>query len=172
MPADDGTWRITGTKIFISFGEHDMADNVIHLVLARTPDAPPGTKGISCFIVPKFLVAEDGSPGDRNDVTCVSIEHKMGIKASPTCVMSYGEDGGAVGYLIGEQNAGHALHVHDDEQRPALGRARGPRRWPSGPIRTRWPTPRSGARVGRRERRPARRRSSSSTPTSGGCCSP
>jgi 3-(methylthio)propanoyl-CoA dehydrogenase len=105
-PADDGTWRITGTKIFISFGEHDMADNIIHLVLARTPDAPPGTKGISCFIVPKFLVDDDGTLGDRNDVACVSIEHKMGIKASPTCVMSYGDQGGAVGYLIGEANQG------------------------------------------------------------------
>jgi alkylation response protein AidB-like acyl-CoA dehydrogenase len=105
-PADDGTWLITGTKIFISFGEHDMAENIIHLVLARTPGAPPGTKGISCFIVPKFLVNDDGSLGARNDVTCVSIEHKMGIKASPTCVMSYGEDGGAVGYLIGEENRG------------------------------------------------------------------
>jgi len=107
VPADDGTWRITGTKIFISFGEHDMAENIVHLVLARVPDAPPGTKGISCFIVPKHLVNEDGSLGPRNDVTCVSIEHKMGIKASPTCVMSYGESGeGAVGYLIGEANQG------------------------------------------------------------------
>ena len=106
VPADDGTWRISGTKIFISFGEHDMADNIVHLVLARTPGAPPGTKGISCFIVPKFLVNDDGSLGERNDVTCVSIEHKMGIKASPTCVMSYGENDGAVGYLIGEENRG------------------------------------------------------------------
>jgi 3-(methylthio)propanoyl-CoA dehydrogenase len=105
-PAGDGTWRITGTKIFITYGEHDMVDNVIHLVLARTPGAPPGTKGISCFIVPKFLVEADGTLGARNDVTCVSIEHKMGIKASPTCVMSYGEAGGAVGYLIGEENQG------------------------------------------------------------------
>ena len=80
-----------------------MADNIVHLVLARTPDAPPGTKGISCFIVPKFLLDDDGSPGDRNDVECVSIEHKMGIKASPTCVLEYDE---AVGYLIGEANAG------------------------------------------------------------------
>jgi len=103
---DDGTYRISGTKIFITFGEHDMADNIVHLVLARTPDAPPGTKGISCFVVPKFLVREDGSLGDRNDVACVSIEHKMGIKASPTCVMSYGDEGGAVGYLIGEENEG------------------------------------------------------------------
>ena len=106
-PAGDGTYRITGTKIFISFGEHDMADNIIHLVLARTPDAPPGTKGISCFIVPKFLVDEDGALGDRNDVRCVSIEHKMGIKASPTCTLSFGDDGeGAVGYLIGDENQG------------------------------------------------------------------
>jgi alkylation response protein AidB-like acyl-CoA dehydrogenase len=102
----DGTYRITGTKIFISFGEHDLADEIVHLVLARTPDAPPGTKGISCFIVPKFLVGDDGSIGERNDVRCVSIEHKMGIKASPTCVMSYGEGDGAVGYLIGEENQG------------------------------------------------------------------
>jgi alkylation response protein AidB-like acyl-CoA dehydrogenase len=107
VPQDDGSYRITGTKIFISYGEHDMSDNIIHLVLARTPSAPPGTKGISCFIVPKYLLNDDGSLGERNDVTCVSIEHKMGIKASPTCVLSYGERGeGAVGFLIGEENAG------------------------------------------------------------------
>ncbi len=104
---DDGSYRISGTKIFISFGEHDLSENIIHLVLARTPDAPPGTKGISCFIVPKLLVDDDGGLGARNDVTCVSIEHKMGIKASPTCVLAYGDRGeGAVGYLIGEENAG------------------------------------------------------------------
>jgi alkylation response protein AidB-like acyl-CoA dehydrogenase len=107
VPQDDGSYRITGTKIFISFGEHDMSQNIVHLVLARTPSAPPGTKGISCFIVPKLLLEDDGTPGARNDVTCVSIEHKMGIKASPTCVLSYGDAGeGAVGYLIGEENAG------------------------------------------------------------------
>ncbi|MGH9117599.1 MAG: acyl-CoA dehydrogenase [Acidimicrobiales bacterium] len=107
LPADDGTWRIKGQKIFITYGEHDLTDNIVHLVLARTPDAGPGTKGISCFIVPKFVVAADGSPGERNDVRCVSIEHKLGIHASPTCVMAYGDDGdGAVGYLIGEANAG------------------------------------------------------------------
>jgi alkylation response protein AidB-like acyl-CoA dehydrogenase len=105
-PADDGTWRITGQKIFITFGEHDLADNIIHLVLARVPGAPPGTKGISCFIVPKYLVNEDGSLGARNDLRCVSIEHKLGIHASPTCVMSYGDAGGAIGYLIGEANQG------------------------------------------------------------------
>jgi alkylation response protein AidB-like acyl-CoA dehydrogenase len=99
VPADDGSWRISGTKIFISFGEHDMADNIVHLVLARVPDAPPGTKGISCFIVPKVL--EDGK---RNAVTCIGIEHKMGIHASPTCTMEYD---GAVGWLVGgEPNRG------------------------------------------------------------------
>ena len=104
---DDGSYRITGQKIFISFGEHDFTDNIVHLVLARTPDAPAGTKGISLFIVPKFLVNDDGSLGERNDVHVVSVEHKMGIKASPTCVMAYGDDSeGAIGYLIGEENAG------------------------------------------------------------------
>ena len=105
-PADDGTWRITGQKIFITFGEHDLAGNIIHLVLARVPGAPQGTKGISCFIVPKYLVNEDGSLGARNDLRCVSVEHKLGIHASPTCVMSYGDAGGAIGYLIGEANQG------------------------------------------------------------------
>ncbi|HYF47630.1 MAG TPA: acyl-CoA dehydrogenase family protein, partial [Acidimicrobiales bacterium] len=88
VPADDGSYRITGQKIFISFGEHDLTDNIIHLVLARLPDAPPGTKGISCFIVPKFVLGEDRTPGERNGVTCVSIEHKMGIHASPTCTLA------------------------------------------------------------------------------------
>ena len=104
----DGTYAITGTKIYITFGEHDMAENIIHLVLARTPDAPAGTKGISCFIVPKFIVNLDGSLGAKNDVACVSIEHKLGIKASPTCVLSFGDNGGATGYLIGEENHGMA----------------------------------------------------------------
>jgi alkylation response protein AidB-like acyl-CoA dehydrogenase len=102
-PQDDGSWRITGQKIFITYGEHDLADNIIHLVLARVPDAPPGTKGISCFIVPKVLLNDDGSLGERNSLECVSIEQKMGINASPTCVMAYD---GAVGYLIGEANQG------------------------------------------------------------------
>ncbi len=103
VPQDDGTWRITGQKIFITYGEHDLADNIIHLVLARVPDAPPGTKGISCFIVPKVLLNDDGSLGERNSLECVSIEQKMGINASPTCVMAYD---GAVGFLIGEANQG------------------------------------------------------------------
>lgn len=104
----DGSYAITGTKIYITFGEHDLSKNIIHLVLARTPDAPAGTKGISCFIVPKYLVNDDGTLGAQNDVKCVSIEHKMGIKASPTCVLSFGDNGGATGYLIGEENHGMA----------------------------------------------------------------
>lgn len=102
----DGTYRISGQKIFITWGEHDLCDNVVHLVLARLPDSPPGTKGISMFIVPKFLVNDDGSLGARNDVKCVSIEHKLGIHASPTCTMAFGEDGNCVGYLVGEENFG------------------------------------------------------------------
>ena len=106
-PTGDGTWRIKGTKIFISFGDHDLTDNIIHLVLARTPDSPPGTKGISLFVVPRYLANDDGSLGDFNDVKTVSIEHKMGIKASPTCVLSFGDEGeGSVGYLVGEERYG------------------------------------------------------------------
>jgi alkylation response protein AidB-like acyl-CoA dehydrogenase len=99
-------YRIKGTKIFITWGEHDMADNIVHLVLARTPDAPEGVKGISLFIVPKFIPGADGAPGEKNDIRCVSIEHKMGIHGSPTCVLAYGDGKGAVGYLVGEENRG------------------------------------------------------------------
>jgi alkylation response protein AidB-like acyl-CoA dehydrogenase len=99
-------YRITGNKIFITYGEHDMAENIVHLVLARTPTAPPGVKGISLFIVPKFLVNADGSLGARNDVNCASIEHKIGIHASPTAVLNYGEKDGAIGYVVGEENKG------------------------------------------------------------------
>jgi 3-(methylthio)propanoyl-CoA dehydrogenase len=99
-------YMLAGTKIFITFGEHDMAENIIHLVLARLPDAPEGTKGISLFIVPKFLVNADGSLGERNDVVCASIEHKLGINGNPTCTLNYGEKDGAVGYLVGEPNRG------------------------------------------------------------------
>ncbi|MBN3855560.1 acyl-CoA dehydrogenase [Paraburkholderia sp. Ac-20340] len=105
-PQPDGSYKVFGTKIFITWGEHDMAGNIVHLVLARTPSAPEGVKGISLFIVPKFLIDEDGTPGARNDVHCVSIEHKLGIKASPTAVLQYGDNGGATGYLIGEENRG------------------------------------------------------------------
>jgi alkylation response protein AidB-like acyl-CoA dehydrogenase len=102
----DGSYRVTGQKIFITYGEHDMANNIVHLVLARTPDAPKGVKGISLFVVPKFLVGADGSVGARNDVRCASIEHKLGIHGSPTAVMLFGENEGAVGYLVGEENRG------------------------------------------------------------------
>jgi alkylation response protein AidB-like acyl-CoA dehydrogenase len=106
--APDGTYRITGQKIFITYGEHELTDNIIHFVLARLPDAPAGNKGISLFLVPKFLVNKDGSLGARNDVRAHSIEHKLGIHASPTCTMVYGDHGGAIGYLIGEENRGLA----------------------------------------------------------------
>ena len=105
-PQPDGTYKVFGTKIFITYGEHDMAENIVHLVLARVTGAPEGVKGISLFVVPKFMVGKDGSLGARNDVHCVSIEHKMGIKASPTAVLQYGDNGGAVGYIVGEENRG------------------------------------------------------------------
>ncbi len=110
-PVGDGSYKIYGQKIFITFGEHDMTDNICHLVLARLPDAPAGTRGISLFLVPKFLLNDDGTPGERNDVFCQSLEHKLGIHGSPTCVMIYGDgfgdqEPGAIGYLIGEENRG------------------------------------------------------------------
>ena len=104
--APDGSYRITGSKIFITYGEHDLTDNILHFVLARLPDAPPGTKGISLFLVPKFFVGDNGAIGERNDVRCHSVEHKLGIHGSPTCTMVYGDKGGATGWLIGEENRG------------------------------------------------------------------
>ncbi len=115
-------YRITGTKIFITYGDHDYTDNVIHMVLARTPGAPAGTKGISLFIVPKYLVNDDGSLGDRNDLRPVSLEHKLGIHASPTCVMSFGDNEGAIGYLIGEEQGGmKAMFTMMNNARLAVG---------------------------------------------------
>ncbi len=116
-------YLITGQKIFITYGEHDLTENIIHLVLARLPDAPEGTRGISLFAVPKFLVNDDGSLGERNDLRCVSIEHKLGIHGSPTAVMSYGDNGGAVGYLVGEENRG-LMHMFTmmNAARHAVGR--------------------------------------------------
>ncbi|HEX3426648.1 MAG TPA: acyl-CoA dehydrogenase [Acidimicrobiales bacterium] len=108
----DGSWRLTGQKIFITWGDHDLCENIIHLVLARAPGAPPGTKGISTFIVPKYLVNPDGTLGPPNDLRVVSLEHKLGIHASPTCVMSYGDGGGAVAYLVGEVNQGMRYMFH------------------------------------------------------------
>ncbi|MEH6466725.1 MAG: acyl-CoA dehydrogenase [Porticoccus sp.] len=105
VPSGDH-YLLSGQKIFITWGDHDYTDNIIHLVLARTPDAPEGVKGISLFVVPKFMINEDGSAGERNDVHCVGVEHKLGIHASPTCALSFGDNGGAVGYLVGEENQG------------------------------------------------------------------
>jgi alkylation response protein AidB-like acyl-CoA dehydrogenase len=106
--AADGSYRIKGQKIFITYGEHDLTDNIIHFVLARLPDAPPGTRGISLFLVPKFLLNADGSPGVRNDVRAHSVEHKLGVHGSPTCTMIFGDQGGATGFIIGRENAGMA----------------------------------------------------------------
>ena len=111
-PQGDGSYRVQGQKIFITYGEHGMTENIVHLVLARTPDAPEGVKGISLFVVPKFL--SDGEPPiewRRNDVRCVSLEHKLGIHGSPTAVMSFGDQGGAVGYLVGEENKLSLIHI-------------------------------------------------------------
>ncbi|MBL8428366.1 MAG: acyl-CoA dehydrogenase [Dechloromonas sp.] len=105
-PVGDGTYKVFGQKIFITYGEHDMTDNIVHLVLARTPNAPEGVKGISLFVVPKFILKADGTPGERNDVYCVSIEHKLGIHGSPTAVLAFGDHGGAIGTLVGEENRG------------------------------------------------------------------
>jgi butyryl-CoA dehydrogenase len=119
VPAEDGTYRITGNKIFISAGEHDLAENILHLVLAKLPDAPAGTRGISLFLVPKFLPTEDGRPGARNGVTCTSIEHKMGIKASATCAMSFDE---AEGWLVGRPHKGlSAMFTMMNEARLSVG---------------------------------------------------
>src|SRR3978361_1662162 len=104
--APDGTYRIKGTKIFITYGDHDMTDNIVHFVLARLPDAPAGTKGISLFLIPKFMVNADGSLGARNDIYPSGVEHKLGMHASPTCTMTMGDHGGATGYTIGEENSG------------------------------------------------------------------
>ena len=145
-------YRIYGQKIFITWGEHNMTENTIHLVLARTPDAPEGVKGISLFIVPKFMVNADGSLGARNDVHAVSIEHKLGIHASPTCVMAFGDQEGAIGYLVGASRS--ACRV-----------------WPSAsaPIRPPVNTPRIGCRVVRSAPSPVTGLPSSITPTCDGC---
>ena len=121
-PNDDGTYRIYGQKVFITYGDHDLTDNIVHLVLARLPDAPEGVKGISLFVVPKFLVNADGSLGARNDVECVSIEHKLGIHASPTAVLAFGDKSGAIGELLGEANRGlEYMFIMMNEARFAVG---------------------------------------------------
>ena len=120
--SEDGSYRISGTKIFITYGDHDMTDNIVHFVLARLPDAPPGTKGISLFLIPKFLVNADGSLGPRNDIYASGVEYKLGMHASPTCTMTMGDRGGAVGYLIGEENRGmHCMFTMMNQARLAVG---------------------------------------------------
>ncbi len=120
--ASDGSYRITGSKIFITYGEHDLTDNIIHFVLARLPDAPPGTKGVSLFLVPKVMLNEDETLGKRNDVRAHSVEHKLGIHGSPTCTMIYGDKGGAVGFLIGEEHKGmHCMFTMMNRTRLAVG---------------------------------------------------
>jgi acyl-CoA dehydrogenase len=120
--ASDGTYRIKGTKIFITYGDHDMSDNIVHFVLARLPDAPPGTKGISLFLIPKYLVNPDGSLGARNDIYASGIEHKLGMHAAPTCTMTMGDQGGAIGYLIGEENRGmHCMFTMMNQARLGVG---------------------------------------------------
>ncbi len=120
--AEDDHYLLTGQKIYITWGDHQMTDNVIHLVLARLPDAPAGVKGISLFLVPKFLLDEDGNPGERNDVYCVGVEHKLGIHGSPTCTMNFGDNGGAIAYLVGEPNKGlMAMFTMMNEARQGVG---------------------------------------------------
>jgi len=121
-PAGDGSYRVFGQKIFISYGEHELTPNIVHLVLARLPDAPAGVKGLSLFIVPKFVLDANGQPGARNDVRCISIEHKMGIHGSPTCTLSYGDQGGATGYLVGAPNRGlETMFIMMNEARFGVG---------------------------------------------------
>ena len=171
---DDGTYRISGQKIFITYGEHDMVENIVHLVLARTPDAPEGVKGISLFVVPKFMVNADGSLGQRNDVYCASIEEKLGIKASPTAVLVYGDNkgevgAGAIGYLVGEENRGlEYMFIMMNAARYDVG-VQGigvSERATSTPS----PTPRTACNRVRSTARPRSRWPSSTTPTSSACC--
>jgi acyl-CoA dehydrogenase len=122
VPQADGSYRLTGSKIFITYGEHEMTENIIHMVLARLPDAPPGVKGLSLFLAPKFLVNPDGSLGARNDILCAKLEHKLGIHASPTCVMNHGDNGGAAAWLVGEPNRGlHAMFTLMNRSRLGVG---------------------------------------------------
>ena len=178
-PQGDGSYKVFGTKIFITYGEHDMADNIVHLVLARVAGAPEGVKGISLFVVPKFMVNDDGSLGARNDVHCVSIEHKLGIKASPTAVLQFGDGTaakdvngtgpGAVGYLVGEENRG-LEYMFIMMNAAATRWACRASRWPSAPTSWRQRTPRSACRDARWTARCPGPERSSTTPTSSACC--
>ena len=180
MPAGPN-YRIYGQKIFITYGEHDLTENIVHMVLARIDGAPPGVRGISLFIVPKFWVNADGAPGARNDVNCASIEHKLGIHASPTCVMMYGENEGALGLLVGEPNRGlEYMFVMMNAARLSVGLegyAQGERafqqaaEWARTRVQGKPPgAARAGSRAPRRWAPVRRRRRSSATPTSSACC--
>ena len=138
--AADGSYRLKGQKIFITYGEHDLTDNIIHFVLARLPDAPPGTRGISLFLVPKFLLNADGSLGARNDIRAHSVEHKLGIHGSPTCTMILGDQRRRGRLPDRRGKCRHGLHVHDDEPRAARGRPAGRRHRRSAPRSRRSPT--------------------------------
>ena len=146
VPEGNGHYLLSGQKMFITYGDHDLAENIIHLVLARTPDAPEGTKGISLFIVPKFIPDSAGEPGPRNEVHCVSLEHKLGIHGSPTALMSYGGDRGAVAYLVGEEHRGlEYMFIMMNMARHAVESNRTP--LPSVLISELWPMPKSEFRV-------------------------
>jgi alkylation response protein AidB-like acyl-CoA dehydrogenase len=164
-PQGDGTYKLSGQKIFITYGEHDMTENIIHFVLARLPDAPAGTRGISLFLVPKFMVNADGSLGARNDIRAASIEHKLGIHASPTCVIVMGDKGGAVGYLIGEENRGMAcMFTMMNQARLGVGLEG------VGIISRRWPMRRSASRAAAPAPRATAPTRSSCIRISSACC--
>ena len=165
--AEDGSYRLFGQKIFITYGEHDLAENIVHFVLARLPDAPAGTRGLSLFLAPKFLVNADGSLGERNDLRCACIEHKLGIHGSPTCVMVYGDNDGAKAWLVGEENRGlAAMFVMMNAARLASARKGSPSA--TAPISRRSNTPASAGRAAAPKAATAWRRSSS-TPTCSAC---
>jgi alkylation response protein AidB-like acyl-CoA dehydrogenase len=168
-PQADGSYRLSGQKIFISYGDHEITPNIVHLVLARLPDAPPGVKGISMFLVPKYLVNADGSLGAKNDVRCVGLEHKLGIRASPTCAMSFGDNGGATGWIVGEPNRGlEYMFIMMNEARFGVGVQGigiGERAYQQALAFAK------ETRTGPRRRHPARSAFRSSiTPTSSACC--
>ena len=173
-PAGDGSYRLFGQKIFITYGDHDLTDNIVHLVLARLPDAPPGTRGLSLFLVPKFLPAADGSTGARNDVFCAGLEDKLGIHASPTCTMVYGdgiagEPPGAVGWLVGEPNRGlAAMFTMMNNARLAVGMQGVAVAERATQLAS--PMPPSAGRAGRRAMTAPAWRRSSAIPTCSACC--
>jgi acyl-CoA dehydrogenase len=167
-PQADGSYRISGQKIFISYGDHEITPNIVHLVLARLPDAPPGVKGISMFLVPKYLVNPDGSLGAKNDVRCVGLEHKLGIHASPTCAMSFGEAGGAAGWIVGQPNRGlEYMFIMMNEARFGVGVQASASA--SAPTSRRWPSPANACRGAIPSPAPSASQSSI-IPTSSACC--